>query len=288
MGIVYGGAKRIGESGTITLSDSIDGGIVETVNFSTYYRNPVVFTFISTNNDANAVEARVKNVTRNSCEIFMERPEATSHGSETICYLVMEEGVHQLDDDGFVEVGSVNSNAGYRASVTGNGQNTKETINLSHNFSSFGVIHSLNTRNNGEFMSTLTPSKDSNTFTIQQMALETNSTFAEEKIAWMAFTTGNYYNYEASEFSVGAYNISFSNSYSTPPDVIVKGNSLVGIDGYFIRGTGVSTSGVNVFAQEDQIYDAETGHASESGSYIAVKSGTIFYERYKLNRILNQ
>lgn len=295
MGITYGGAKRIGESGTLTLSDSIDGGVVETVTFSTYYKDPVVFAFMTTNNDIRAAQARVSNVTRNSCNIFFQRDDGLSHGSsEDVSYLVMEKGVHRLAEGGYVEVGSIETDALFSATGSSlGGVNTSETINLTHQFTnSPSVIHSLNTNNNEAFMSTLAGSVSTSSFIIRQNRLETASTVQVEKIAWMAITTGVFDHYESeilgNAFSHGTLAINFSNTYSTNPDIIVKGITIDGGDGYFMRGAGnLSTSSISVFTEEDQINDSETGHTTEAPVYIAMKSGSIFYEDYRLNGILN-
>lgn len=295
MGITYGGAKRIGESGTLTLSDSIDGGVVETVTFSTYYKDPVVFVFMTTNNDIRAAQARVSNVTRNSCNIFFQRDDGLSHGSsEDVSYLVMEKGVHRLAEGGYVEVGSIETDALFSATGSSLGSvDTSETINLTHQFTnSPSVIHSLNTNNNETFMSTLAGSVSTSSFIIRQNRLETASTVQVEKIAWMAITTGVFDHYESEiledSFSNTTRAINFSNTYSTNPDIIVKGITIDGGDGYFMRGAGnLSTSSISVFTEEDQINDSEIAHTTEAPVYIAMKSGSIFYEDYRLNGILN-
>jgi hypothetical protein len=290
MGITYGGAKRIGESGKVVLSNSIDGGVVENVTFSTYYKNPVVFTFMTTNNDVRAAQARVRNVTKNSCDIFFQRDDGLSHGSsEEVSYLVMEEGVHQLDAGVYVEVGSIETDAVYAARTV----DTSETINLTHPFASTpAVIHSLNTNNNGEFMSSLVGTVSTSSFIIRQNSLETGNAPQVEKIAWMAITPGVFNYYEAqilsNAFTQTPRRINFLNSYDTAPDVIVKGVTLDGADGYFMRGNGnLSTGFIDVFTEEDQQNDSETTHISEAPVYIATKSGMIFYKEYELNGILN-
>jgi hypothetical protein len=291
MGIAYGGAKRIGESGKVVLSNSIDGGMVENVVFSTYYKNPVVFTFMTTNNDIRAAQARVRNVTRNSCDIFFQRDDGLSHSSsEEICYLVMETGIHQLDAGGYVEVGSIDTDAAYLAPGT---VDTAETINLTHSFTSTpAVIHSLNTNNNGAFMSSLIKSASTNSFLIQQNSLETGNAPQVEKIAWMAITPGTFNYYESqilsNSFTQAPRRINFTNSYNSIPDIIVKGVTLDGLDGYFMRGNGnLSTGFIDVFTEEDQQNDSETTHTTEAPVYIAVRSNSIFYEKHQLNGILN-
>lgn len=290
MGITYGGAKRIGESGKVILADSIDGGIYETVTFSTYYKRPVVFVFMTTNNDIRAAQVRVRNVTRNSCDIFFQRDDGLTHpSSEEVSYLIMEEGVHQLDRGGFVEVGFVESDAVYSKGVT----DTRETVNLTHAFSTTpAIIHSLNTNNNGSFMSSMVRSASSTSFSIQQNALETGNSPQVEKIAWMAITPGAFDYYEAEilpdSYTGGANRINFLNTYNNNPDIIVKGVDQDGGDGYFMRGNGNLTTGfIDVFTEEDQQADAETGHTTESPVYIAVRSNSIFYREYELNGILN-
>lgn len=284
MGLTHGGAKRIGESGKVTLSDTIDAGVSTTVNFSSKYRRPVVFTFVNTNNDGRAIQARTRNVTSSSCEIFVHRDDNGFHpASETVSYFVVEEGIHLLDKDCVIEVGSINTSTVYDKIL---GKNSSENVSLAHQFSQTPVIiHSLITYNNQAFMSSMIRSPSTTSFSIQQNSLEAQSPSTEEKIAWAAVTPGSFSKFEARReadaFSDNPKRINFTKQFTSTPDIIVKGNDIDGRDGYFMRGTGnLTNSYIDVFTEEDTINDGDTGHTSESPVFVAIEPNTVFFRDY--------
>lgn len=290
MATCYGGPRRIGESGKVTLSDTIDSGITETVTFTTKYRNPVVFTFVTTNNDARAIQSRVTNVTSSSCDIFIHRDDNSSHSSsETVSYFVIEEGIHELDRGCIIEVGSVSTNSVYSKQ----GGSTFDSVSLTHSFSETPVlIHSLMTYNNQAFMASMIQSPSASSFNIQQNSLETQSPVSEERIAWAAITPGSYSLFEArresDSFTHSSRRITFTNTFSDIPDIIVKGNDIDGGDGYFMRGSGnTSASYIDVFTEEDQVNDTETSHTTESPVFVAIKPNTVFFKHFGVTRKVN-
>ncbi|RLI48812.1 MAG: hypothetical protein DRP09_21125, partial [Candidatus Thorarchaeota archaeon] len=62
------------EAGHLNISNTIDQGVVETINFKNVYENPVVVAYIYTRNNGESLGVRIDNVTSTSCQIFMEEP----------------------------------------------------------------------------------------------------------------------------------------------------------------------------------------------------------------------
>jgi hypothetical protein len=273
----------VGETGTITLTNTIDSevpGLVFTVTMANTYVDPVVVAFINTRNDDESVDVRVRNVTTNSFQIFMQEPDNGSHvNAETASYIVMEKGRHTLDGNLVAEAGTVTTDSVHQAPNAGGG----EVITFPTPFSNTpAVLHTLNTYSNTDFMSSVAHNISPISFTIQQEMAEVNSTVAiTETIGWIAFATGsgvtNGAAYEIGRASDStsdgvedtAHTITFS-TFSSPPDVVVKGNSSNGADGYWARGAGIYDS-VNqtVYAEEDQISDTERTHADETFAWAA-------------------
>jgi len=277
---------QIGETGTTSLSTTIDGGEVDTISFSKSYDNPVVFVYISTRGGGQSLDARARNVTSTDCEIFMEEPDEQGHNTETVPYLVMEEGVWTFPNGTAIEVGSIST-----SSVSSTGVNG-DTVTYSASFSSTpAIIHSLNTYNNSDFMSTGCTNVDSADFTLYQEAAETGTSSATETVAWMAIPpssgTNNGYAYEANFGNGGSndgvgntpHTISFTQSFGSTPDIITKMNTRNGGDGGWARSSGTqwNTNGHETYAEEDQVNDTERGHVDETFGWFAIESNAVIY-----------
>lgn len=266
----------IGETGNVSPSSTIDDGIIETIQFSKEYKNPVVVAFIATQNGSNSVDCRVRNVTTTSCEIFMEEPDNASHSQEQVNYIIMEKGVHYTGfGNMYIEAGLHTTSNVHVSGDSFNG----DTIQLSAPFSNApAVLNKLNTYNNGAFMSSVCPSVSATSFTLQQEAASAGVTAVSETIGWIAFTKGVCPFYESDSYSDGsndgdddtAHTITFINSYFSNPDVVVSGVSGNGFDGYWVRGAGTyNTTTLTVYTTEDQVGDTERGHADEEIAYVA-------------------
>lgn len=148
------GAIIVGETGAITLTDSIDGGFVGTVSLANSYADPVVVAFINTRNDNEAINVRVHNVTQNGFEIFMEEPDNGTHGTERVSYIVVEKGHHAINGGIEVEAGTVDTDSVHRT-----GQSAPRdgvAVDFAPRFRSTPIVlTTLNSYNNGAFMSSV-------------------------------------------------------------------------------------------------------------------------------------
>jgi len=147
------------------------------------------------------------------------------------------------------------------------------------------VLHSLNSFRNRDFLSTQAKNVSKTGFRVQQQVAETGVNTKEETIAWAAFQTGVYEAFEAaraySGHSVGQFNkhyvIDFAAPHKTPPDVIVKGNSSRGGDGFWSRGSGLWTKDKHgVYAEEDRTRDRDRYHTQEWFAWVAARPDTDF------------
>ncbi|HSH05819.1 MAG TPA: FG-GAP-like repeat-containing protein [Anaerolineae bacterium] len=277
----------VGETGRVSLNNSIDGGYVATVNLAHTYNNPVVVAFMNTYNRAESVDVRVRNVTSNSFELFMQEPDNGGHFSESVSYIVVEAGRYQLYGGLEFEAGTVDTNSVH---VTGNPFGGV-TVPFSEAFATTpAVLHTLNSYNNGDFMSSVVSSVGNNDFVVQQESGGSGSAATTETIGWIAFAVGSGTHYDKT-FEIGRaldgtfdgnddgtpQNISFF-SFGMAPDVVVKGNSGNGIDGYWARGAGIyNATTQTVWAEEDQVADTERNHADELFAWAAFEPNTVFW-----------
>ena len=144
------GLNTIGESGRLDITDTLESGSFSLVNFRSTYVDPVVVAFVATFNDAEPVEVRVRNITSNSAEFFLQEPSGGAHGTETVTYLVFEKGRHVFANGTVIEAGVHTTSSVHDG--TG-GSFGGDSVNFSQPFSAKpALLHTLNSNNNNEFI----------------------------------------------------------------------------------------------------------------------------------------
>jgi hypothetical protein len=277
------------EVGKLTLSDTIDQNVTQTVNFTNSYTNPIVVAYIMTRGGDQSVDVRVGNVTSNSANIFMEEPDNEGHNPEEVGYIVMEQGQYSLPDGTKVEAGKLNTNSVHREPNDFSGTN----VNFNQSFSSAPVVlHTLNTYNNNAFMTSVSPSVSASGFSIQQEAggSPTGSSATTETIGWIAIESGKSGSINGVAYQTGrgadgspdgvdnrTHTINYSPSFSQTPIIVVDGYTGNGLDGYWARGSeNNSSSRHGTYAEEDQQGDTERGHIDEGFSWWAIESAVTY------------
>lgn len=279
-----------GETGKVELVNTTDQGIEATIEFKREYENPVVVAYIITRNNDQSIEARVKNVTSTNCVIFTEEPDDQSHSKpEYVGYIILESGSHITDNGYRIEAGIHTTEKVRRGGYT---DFSGDEIKFNKIFTSTPVVlHSLNTYNNGAFATSLATNVSIEGFEIAQELAETKKQSKEETIGWIAFEQMNGKgNITDVKGEVGIITtsdktgvedkanitIDFNTSFFNRPDIVVKGQTINGLDGYWVRGAGAwSKELVRVYAEEDQTTDKERSHTIETFGYAAFESNSI-------------
>ena len=268
------------EFGIVTLSDSIDGSVVQTINLAYNYTNPVVVAYVITRNDDESVDVRVRNVQHSSFEIFMEEPDDGTHASETVAWIVTEAGSFtDLNDVLRIESGKHRTDTVHSEGNAFAG----DSITFSNSFSSTPVVvATLNTYNNSDFMSTISYNPTATGFSLEQEAGGSGSAVYNETIGWIAFSQGSGaidgISYNIAAIASDGDNDGVDNSdpefasysFAGNPVIVVDGTTENGVDGYWARGAGTYTNTqASFYAEEDQIGDTERSHTSEGFNWVA-------------------
>ena len=284
------------ETGTATLTNTIDSGFWATINYSKSYVNPVVVAGpISHNNDLTLV-TRIRNVTATSFQIGMQSPcenagsidppagpcpPAAGWSTETVHYWVMEEGVWEFPNGQEVEANIENTNV-VRSNTSGGSSSALNTVNLTHVYASSNVniYHTVNTFNDSSFITSTasrddgfgnppTPTAADNDFNLVLEGMEVNATHAAEDIAWIAIETSNGtnagFNYDAGRTGEDVDRHSdgcFPRGPSglTNENIISNINTMNGNNGSEVRlctSSGAQAGRINVHVDEDQVNDDE-------------------------------
>lgn len=290
---VHSPTTTIAESGRVSLSTTIDGGVTASVSFSKTYTNPVVVTYIPTRAGGQSINCRAKDVTGSGCTIFNEEPDNGGHNTETVCYIVMEAGAWVTPEGVQIEAGVHSTSTCARSSTLNTGANdgtsVGDTVSFSSAFSATpAVLSGLQSYNNAEFMATTANTVATTDFLLAQEAAHTgnHSSAVTEDLSWIAIDTGsgtlNGYTYEVGTGSDGTndgvdntpHSISFAQTYGSTPEIAVSQNTRNGTDGAWARGDGTwSTTAHETYAEEDQVNDTERGHTDETFGWFAIDPG---------------
>ncbi len=211
------------ETGSVTLTDSIDSGSWQTVTMNKTYVNPVVITSPLSHNNSHSLYPRVRNVTSTTFEVGMQSPcesyatyagpggadpvpemsvcpPAAGWQDETVHYWVIEEGVWEFPTGEELEA--------FATSVTavrsGIGADTIDEIPLQHTYASSNLIvfTAINSFNNAEYVGTVATRDDSvgepptpvvgdNDFGLMLELMEFDTVHPAETVGWVAMLAGN-------------------------------------------------------------------------------------------------
>jgi len=278
------------ETGQLTLSSTIDGGVSQTVNLTHTYSSPAVVAYIATRGGAQSIDVRVRSVGSNSFNIFDEEPDDQGHATETNNWIVAETGSWiGLDGQLRIEAGTHSTSSVH----TGGSAFGGDTVNFATSFASTpSVLATLNTYNSGSFMSTHTHGLAASNFVVQQESAESGMSASNETIGWIGFARNSGTN-DGVSYDVG-YQIdsdsdgvtdsveTIAYSFSGNPSLVIQGSTGNGTDGYWARGGGTfNSTSASFYAEEDQVGDTERAHANEGFSWAAFyPQGSITVRKY--------
>ena len=246
------------------------------------YQNPVVFAQSASHVGNDPVSVRVSNVQSDRFTIQLTEPSDRNglhDTAETVTYIVLEAGTHQLIDGTRLEVGSLITDA----TVGLNMENQWHTISFTTTFTSSPVIFSqIQTMSEGgqSYLQTRQDAIRSSGF---QLALEpeqaVTTQHVPEQIGYFAIEAGrstwNGMAFEANTTGLGVTDqfddISFEGFYSDTPGFLSSLATYIGQDNAHVRYTSLHGEGVQLKIGEDTTYDTEVTHTAEVVSYLAIE-----------------
>ena len=268
--------KRIGEVGQITTVTHEP----QTVTLSQTYTNPVVFAQPASSIGAEPVVVRVSDIQSNQFNIFVAEPSNLNgfhNAAESVSYLVLEAGSHQLPDETQLEVGLLATNATVGKSIM---SPMWQTVDFVDPFAVPPVVISQpQTMENQSFLSTRQTSVTSDSFQVALQPEEQNTdSHVTETIGYMAISPGlgtwNGLLYEAQTTPATLTEtfspLAFSQSYTSVPNVVASLATYYGADNAHLRFQNLNASSIDLKVEEDTTLDAELAHIAESASYLAI------------------
>ena len=248
--------NTVGEYGTIRADDT-----VQSISTLQAYDNPVVVAFVKTMNGQDIVEARVSNVSSNGFDIQLQETEDLDgiHKVETVQYMVLEAGRHELSNGAVIEAGTVSTGAVYQSTREANPAEVSFEGELSG--SDTRVFATVNSRNGHEFATARVDAITETGFKISMAEREADfAGHRTETISYVAFEDGSF-----SAFETGVLNV--SDARQSVPETLdfAQITRVSDLDTAVVRQDIVTGE---VFVQEDLSHDAETAHGMDEVSFL--------------------
>jgi hypothetical protein len=241
------------------------------VFFEEHFVDPIVVSAGMSANDNEPATVRIRNVKSTGFEICVQEwpYQDGIHGMETVSYLVMERGIHTLQDGTLIEANSFTSDNARKFG----------SRSFSAQFSFIPVVmSSVTTYNKADTVSVRLRNitKRSLEFLVQEQERSSRARAPEtvSYIAWepssgtvngTLFLVGRTANQVTHEYT----NITFNPAFGDIPAITVGMQTTNDADTANVRWRNKSRSGVEVMISEEQSKDAEMNHSAEVVGYIA-------------------
>jgi len=233
------------ETGLVSVGDKW-----KTVNLKSIYADPVVVAGPPTNKGSKPLVVRVNNVTHSSFDVKLERWEGTGLGSkETVGYLVVESGHHNLKDGKELEANTVE--------LDKVGLGNFKPVEFIEKFNSSPVVKtSLVTQNETDIAIVTLQNINKNLFKATMQEKEANpSKHDKETMSYIAWEPSS------GKLNGRKYHISQTAETVTEDWKMVKPNF---------------GQKIKVRVQEETSQDNEKNHSAEQVGYLAFEGSTIF------------
>lgn len=276
------------ETGTLLAS-----GSPTTVGLAQNYVSPVVVSSVRYQNNAVPVVARISNVTETSFDIRLQNPSDAAVNAESVDYLVMEEGVWNVD-------GLRCEARTYTSTVTDSDSSwVGEEQSYGQSYANpvvFGQVMSENDARWSAFWSrgssATNPASAALLFTGKEVGEDPDSSRLDEEIGFVVCEAGQGSIAGAKfEIAVGAdsvqgagdsppYLYNFSLPFSAAPTVaLVNQSAMDGPNGGWAQLHGnspVTASTLALSIDEDQAGDSERNHTTEQVAYAAFETNLTY------------
>ncbi len=268
-------------------------GTAVTVNLANTYSSPVVVCSGQYDNNTVPIVPRVSNVTATSFDVRLVNPSGTAVVSDTINYVVVEEGTWTVDGVD-LEARTYNSTI---TDSDGSWVGTAQTY--SHTYNSPVVLGQVMTENDASW-SVFWCQGASRTDPPSPTALVTGKTVCEDPSTTRVDETVGFIVFEAGHGTIGGvdfeallgsdtvqgvdnappYTYTFDTAFNASPQVAVL--TMSGVDG--VNGGWAQTMGaapltaqtMDLVIDEDQINDPERNHTAEQVAYVVFETPMVY------------
>lgn len=258
-----------------------------TVNMANTYEDPIVVASYYEDNNSEDASARIQNLDEDSFEIRLQSPSTGSLSSDVISYMVVEEGLWDMDGV-LLEARKYNTNT---VGSQSGGWNY-DSVSFTQNFTSDPIVaHQVMTNNDTDWITTyvsrdttISDPPDSDGMRIALNGAEADSTHGTETIGWIAIERNETGTIDGVDFETdrtsdsvrghdnGCYAFNYQNSYSSTPVTLGFLLEMDGNNGGWCVECNKSSSQASFHIEEDQAGDGERSHTTETVGFIAFEN----------------
>lgn len=241
------------------------------VTFGQPINQPVIVTGLNSINDAEPCVIRMTNIDTTGFDIRLQEYDYLDgvHGTETVSYMVIDQGVYALENGKIVEAGIFSSPG---------------TSTITHSFMGGFVelpvlLTSVASINDTEAVTGRVRSISTTSFRYEMEEQEANSDgHLAETIHFVAWETstgsiaGNAYEAALTTNSIthNLVTVPYATSFQNAPIVLGGMQTTDGGDTAGLRSQNVTNTGFDTKVEEEQSANTETSHTTEQVGYIAV------------------
>lgn len=243
------------------------------VNFANTFNNPMVFVSPASYNDKEATTIRIRNVTKLGFEVRLQEWDYLDgkHLSETVNFLVLEQGQTPLPNGGMLEVGVFTGSTSRAKTITYKQPFTAPPIVLTN-------VISLN--DSKAVVGRLSNATAKGFSYIMQQQEATKGKHADESVAYLAWSKGSgdvdNIHYSASiptaAVTSSLTTVPLSESFTATPFFFTDMQTMNDTDPATLRIQKLSNSNVTLFVQEEQSKDSEVDHQAEKIGYLSISA----------------
>ncbi|KXH76885.1 MAG: hypothetical protein AM326_06325 [Candidatus Thorarchaeota archaeon SMTZ-45] len=262
-----------------------------TVNLHSTYSSPVIVCTPQYDSDVPRT-VRLVNVTSQRFSVKVQNPSATSVPDTVVHYVVVEEGVWasplKLEARRY-STGTVGQNSNWAYDTRDYGQTYSGNLIILHQVMSYDdpawattYVSKFDNRQNP-------PNAGDSGFRIALNGAEAVDSHGNETIGYIVLEEGlgtiggiDFEVTETSDFVRGfgnspPYNTAFSQSFDTPPAVLVAAQlEMDGGDGSWVANNVVTQASAGLMVDEDQVRDSERSHTTETCGFIAFQTAGLY------------
>ncbi|WP_118136145.1 carbohydrate-binding protein [Oceanicella sp. SM1341] len=261
----------IGLSGTVSVAQTGPDQWFS-VSFSQALDAPSVVMGPLTSNDGDPATVRVRNVSDTGFEFQIDEWDYQDgvHGLETVSWMAVEQGVHQLANGAVIEAGSTT------------GQTSYQTVTFQADFAGAPVVagQAASANGSGALVSRVTGvNADRFRFTFQEEEAA-DGAHVGERFDWIAISTGDFGDMAAGR-AEGAVthlggDIDFPAGFGAEVDTMAWLQTVAGTDTANLRATARGPEGLSLYVAEETSADAEVWHRAEAVGWVVLEDDFIF------------
>lgn len=259
----------IGQAGVVSVSQS-SSSQWHSVSFDAAIANAAVVMGPITQNDGAPATTRLRNVTDTGFEFQIDEWNYLDgvHGQESIGWLAMSDGTHQLASGQSVVAGT--QSVGRSFTQVSYGETLGEAL-------VFAQVASIN---DADAVTSRLRNVDATGFDLRIQEEQALGPHVAETVSWIAMETGLGSALEVVLTgdvlgdSTSAFD--FTTSFASAPVLLADMQSNDGPDAATVRMSALDSDGVSLFVEEEQSGDLEQDHTNEIAGYAAMAQGLIY------------